>query len=154
MLLSTEDYISLVSLWIKGKKIEYEKLEIQNSSVSDKSLNETIQTLQSLMDRISISVLHCWESLVFQQSSEMYNPGREALNHFLFSKEINSTSINITLVAESTADPLPSSSWTSPTWPSLAARWRALSPFWEEKQTRPQKWSNDEADSGWSYASI
>lgn len=36
----------------------------------------------------------------------------------------------LTLVEESTAAPLSRSSSTSSTWPSLAARWSALSPFW------------------------
>lgn len=47
-----------------------------------------------------------------------------------------------TLVAESTEDPLPSSSCTRPTWPSLAARWRALSPFWEKNKAglEAEKW--------------
>lgn len=38
-------------------------------------------------------------------------------------------------MAESTAEPLSSSSCTSPTWPSFAARCRALSPFCKDKAT-------------------
>ena len=57
----------------------------------------------------------------------------------------NCTDRSGTLVAESTEAPLPSSSCTRPTWPSLAARWRALSPFWEKNKAglEAEKWKGD-----------
>lgn len=124
-----ENYINLVSMWIKGKKkILYRILQSHIWEISkwnnsnSKKFNGTGFNFSSVLLRI----------LVFQQTSEMYNQGKETLNDFFFSREKNSTSTNLTFVAESTEDPLPSSSCTSPTWPSLAARWSALSPFWGE----------------------
>lgn len=41
----------------------------------------------------------------------------------------------LTLVEESTLAPLSTSSSTSSMWPSLAARWSALSPFYAQRET-------------------
>lgn len=160
---STEEHVDL-GLFVKQRKKDSTLgtgSRLPDLSLTSKSSNKTIQMLLgnekgfSCIPECSItprSLVNNWKRLYISSSSKTTpitinekQTDKQTKKPLPHCYKTNCTGRSGTLVAESTEDPLPSSSCTRPTWPSLAARWRALSPFWEKNKAglEVEKWKGD-----------